>query len=514
MSISRSLLPRRTLFGLTAFPEDAGEEPGDHAKVRPPQRLSQRARNEPFVSVPTRGPMDSTDETPRTPLECIDGEPFVFAAVSPIPGRSPRLDLPLASVGPAIHHYSSQHAPQGLVAYRLRRGDVAVLDDVTRALSRAPAAEGSDVGTAYGYRVCASLCDDSIGPKVVSWLESCFADASIPRAGRAALARTIASHPRCASPTLDALFASAVVDDEARKTYAALRNAGQGARTEPSEPEPDETRRALLANPFLAVRELRDGAREVLAVHPERRGDVLAALTVVVTDETEQHYVRFHALEQLAELDRAYAVAIAEMVQDPGMAPRVAPLVKFPEPGALARYAHDVGLLPGITDGELRAVTIGSVLGSRTALFAKETDVYPNHYDDVLARLARLVSPVLDDVLFEEVPHHEFFDDDEDEDDDEDAYRPVNDPDQLRDAYRLRAFLPDCAYEIVAGDTTDWIAVEPVLGLLNTLCEARGSDLRFVELPTGSQDACVLAAPERAIRTAVDDGVLVVIWPS
>ncbi|MDC3958778.1 hypothetical protein [Polyangium jinanense] len=459
--------------------------------------------------------MDSTDETPRTPLECIDGEPFVFAAVSPIPGRSPRLGLPLACVGPAIDHYSSQHAPQGLVAYRLRRGDVAVLDDVTRALSRVPEAEGSDAGTAYGYRVCALLCDDSIGPKIVSWLESCLADESIPRAARAALARTIASDPRCASLTLDALFASAVVDDEARQTYAARCGAGQGARTEPSEPEPDDARRALLANPFLAVRELRDGAREVLAAHPELRGDVLAALTVAVTDETEQYYVRFHALEQLAELDRAYAVAIAEMVEDPRMAPLVAPLVKFPEPGALARYAHNVGLLPELTDGELRAVTIENVLGSRTALFAKETDEYPNHYDRVLARLARLVSPVLDDVLFEEVPHHEFFDDDDDdEDDDEDAYRPVNDPDQLRDAYRLRAFLPDCTYEIIAGNTTDWITVEPVLGLLNTLCEARGSDLRFVELPTGSQDACVLAAPARAIQTAVDEGILVVIWPS
>ncbi|WP_434425194.1 hypothetical protein [Nannocystis pusilla] len=129
--------------------------------------------------------MDSTDETPRTPLECIDGEPFVFADVSPVPGRSPRLDLPLASMRPAIAQYSSQHAPRGLVAYRLRRGDVAVLDDVTRALSRSPVAEGSDVGTAYGYRVQALLCDDSIAPKVVSWLPSCLADESIPRATRA-----------------------------------------------------------------------------------------------------------------------------------------------------------------------------------------------------------------------------------------------------------------------------------------------------------------------------------------
>ncbi|HVK67320.1 MAG TPA: hypothetical protein VM694_22700, partial [Polyangium sp.] len=290
--------------------------------------------------------MDSTDETPRTPLECIDGEPFVYADVSPTPGRSPRLGLPLASVSPAIDHYSSQHAPRGLVAYRLRRGDVAVLEDVTRALSRATPAEGSDAGAAYGYRVRALLCDDSIGPKVVSWLQSCLADASISRAARAALARTIAFDPRCASPTLDALFVSAVVDDETRETYAALRRAGQGARTEPSAPEPDDARRALLANPFLAVRERRDGAREVLAAHPELRGDVLAALTVAVTDETAPYDVRFHALEQLAELDRAYAVAIAEMVEDPGMAPLVAPLVKFPEPGALARYAHDVGLLP------------------------------------------------------------------------------------------------------------------------------------------------------------------------
>jgi hypothetical protein len=54
-----------------------------------------------------------------------------------------------------------------------------------------------------------------------------------------------------------------------------------------------------------------------------------------------------------------------------------------------------------------------------------------------LRRLTGLVAPVLDDVLFEAVPDVESDDDDAD-------------PDPLRDADRLRAFLPECTFEIVA----------------------------------------------------------------
>ncbi|MFY0531102.1 hypothetical protein [Nannocystis pusilla] len=136
-------------------------------------------------------------------------------------------------------------------------------------------------------------------------------------------------------------------------------------------------------------------------------------------------------------------------------------------------------------------------------VFDTETDVYPNGHDHLLRRLAGLAAPVLDDVLFEEVPHVES-DDDDDDDDDDDA-----DPDQLRDAYRLRAFLPECTFEIVAGDRSDWLDVPAVLGLLNTVCEALGRDIRFVALPTDSQEAHVIAAPADAILRALADGSLV-----
>lgn len=242
-----------------------------------------------------------------------------------------------------------------------------------------------------------------------------------------------------------------------------------------------------------------------MTARPDARDDVLAALQLAITDETEPVYVRVDALRQLAEIDRAHAFDVARLVHDPRLSFVTAPLLTLPEPGALARYAHEVGLIADLSSSALEAATLTDVLEPHTHTFDRETDVYPNRYDLLLTSLARLVSPVLDDVLFEEVPHREL---DLEPDGAEGA------SEQLADAYRLRALLPDRTYEIVAGDTSDWLSVEPVLGLLNSLCEARNSALRFVELPTGSQQAAVLAAPASAIRRARADGLLVLVLPT
>lgn len=52
-----------------------------------------------------------------------------------------------------------------------------------------------------------------------------------------------------------------------------------------------------------------------------------------------------------------------------------------------------------------------------------------------------------------------------------------------------------------------------MVGLLDTLCGDRELPTRYVELPTGSQHAEILAAPAGAIERAIDDGILVVSTP-
>jgi hypothetical protein len=81
--------------------------------------------------------------------------------------------------------------------------------------------------------------------------------------------------------------------------------------------------------------------------------------------------------------------------------------------------------------------------------------------------------------------------------------------DQLPDAYRLRAFLPDCTFEIIGGDTSDWFAMPCVLALLNTLCQHRDSPVRFVALPPDGQRARVIARSADELRHSIANGSLV-----
>ncbi|MDC0676020.1 hypothetical protein [Nannocystis radixulma] len=393
-----------------------------------------------------------------TPILRTSGTPFLCVDVQPTPGRAPRLELEFATTRAALDSYSSQYAPTGLLAHRIRRGDLGALDDLARALATVAHDEAHHVGYAYGSIVAELLREPPRLAPLTAWLARCLADERLPHGVRTGLAAAIAIDPLIPSePTIDALFASRLVDDATCATYFG------------------SWQRSLEHLPL---------ARVIAVARAALPGGWNPALAAAAT-----------ALGRLVRPDvTAELRAMLEIARDDDNRQRLLDaLARHTAPPASAADRDDVAPPPADP-----GVTVGLGL-----VFDTETDVYPNGHDCLLRRLAGLAAPVLDDVLFEEVPHVES-DDDDDDDDADDA-----DPDQLRDAYRLRAFLPECTFEIIAGDRSDWLDVPAMLGLLNTLCSARGLDIRFVALPTDSQDAHVIAAPAGAILRALADGSLV-----
>src|SRR5690606_19384187 len=116
---------------------------------------------------------------------------------------------------------------------------------------------------------------------------------------------------------------------------------------------------------------------------------------------------------------------------------------------------------------EAKPITVEDVLFARgrTEWFDAETGTFPNAHDALLAELAALASPVLDDVIFEEIPPAESEMDD--------------------GPYRLHAYADGKRYALRAENHGDWYDVHAVIGLVNALLVARNSDIRLVVLPTG-----------------------------
>jgi hypothetical protein len=139
--------------------------------------------------------------------------------------------------------------------------------------------------------------------------------------------------------------------------------------------------------------------------------------------------------------------------------------------------------------------------------FDVETGSYPNEHDGLLYDLAELAGPPLGDASFQEdappvelrhgrwlLGHGEV-----------DRLPPGVTPGA---PYKLQAYLSGRAYEVEAQDFGDWFDLEQVLGLLNAISADRGAETRLVALAGDGQIACVLAAPRKAIRSAVQAGLL------
>jgi hypothetical protein len=121
-----------------------------------------------------------------------------------------------------------------------------------------------------------------------------------------------------------------------------------------------------------------------------------------------------------------------------------------------------------------------------------ETDVHPNGYDARLYALGRLVEPALDDVMFEEIPPSD----------------GVPSPPQLPEHYLLHAYCRGARCRVVCGDTSDWLDVPAMLGMLNVILRDRGDARRFLALETMDQVARIVAGPMEALDRAIGDGRL------
>jgi hypothetical protein len=197
--------------------------------------------------------------------------------------------------------------------------------------------------------------------------------------------------------------------------------------------------------------------------------------------------------------------AVAGPSETPAPAPDPALARRLRESGLLWRGPLDDGgnplPSPGATAAEILTAT-GPV-----HCFDVETGQYPNEHDGLLYDLAELAGPPLAEAVFEEEPppieveHGRWL---------YKGREMTSLPPEVRlgQPYVLRAHLAGQVYETDAQDLGDWYDLDQVLALLNAVAAHRQSDVRLATLPTGDQTACVIAAPAKVLRAAVQSGLL------
>lgn len=230
---------------------------------------------------------------------------------------------------------------------------------------------------------------------------------------------------------------------------------------------------------------------KVLATQP--REEVIAALV----EGARSHPSAAHSYyRRLVATDRPSAVALAPELrssEDPELAAAARSLLRFSSvsdiEAELGRLGFTLGAL-AIGADTTRFVHVDEVLFARGRGLELdvETDKFPNEHDVLLYRLARIVTPALDGVVFEEIPPHWSGNDS----------RP----------YRLDAYLDGMRYSVAAENRGDWYDVGAAVGLINALLVARRSDMRLAILRSRGQNAVVVAGPAMGIRTLVDARLL------
>jgi hypothetical protein len=234
-----------------------------------------------------------------------------------------------------------------------------------------------------------------------------------------------------------------------------------------------------------------DDAKTLLAEFS--RADVLAALTNCT--ETGRDYRPMWCFMQIADIDRARAVALAKQFttsSDERLAKAARSLLKYPDLAVAERALVELGFkLDKARDADANdsraPLTLQDLLVARgrSEWFDGETGMFPNEHDGLLTELAALARPVLDSVVFEEIP-----------------------PEEDAGKYTLRAYLDEDRYSLVARNLGDWYDVEAVVGLVNALLVAKQSTTRLVTVPTGDQTVIVVAGPAHAIKSLVDEKLL------
>jgi hypothetical protein len=119
--------------------------------------------------------------------------------------------------------------------------------------------------------------------------------------------------------------------------------------------------------------------------------------------------------------------------------------------------------------------------------FDVETGFFPNYHDSLMRNLATLVSPALDDAVFEETA-------------------PTIDAETA--PYRLTVYTAGKRLRAEARNLGDWYDVEAVMNLMNAVMKENGSDVRFVSLASNDQILAIVGAPQPVIDRAIQAGLI------
>ncbi len=244
-----------------------------------------------------------------------------------------------------------------------------------------------------------------------------------------------------------------------------------------------------------------------LARHPESRDDVLTALA----DCSSGHELpaSMMCLRRLAAIDRPRASSLAAARITQANVPLLGlPSIGDPPPylsgieEELRRFPSDGSLLAALASAGIRSapdralfafpVTVLEALAARGHAFGldSESGTFPTPHDALLRRIARLVAPALDAVVFEQVA-----------------------PDESQMAvgrYTLRATVEGARLEAFARNYGDFYDLEAVVGLLNALLVRRGAlDRCLIAAEVGAGDLVHIVCASVPQLTALRDSQLV-----
>ncbi|MFO0709702.1 MAG: hypothetical protein U0353_07665 [Sandaracinus sp.] len=227
-----------------------------------------------------------------------------------------------------------------------------------------------------------------------------------------------------------------------------------------------------------------------LARHPEEHDELVAALESCAA-HAEDPGAGMMCFRRLAELDRERAASVASSriaqanlpllglpavsAPQPFVTSLEAEVRRFPSEGAMTAALASAGISSAPTPALARhPASMLEALAARghALLIDEETGTFPTPHDVLLRRLARMVAPALDAVVFDQVS-----------------------PDESQMAvgrYSLRAHLEGRVLETYARNYGDFYDLEAVVGLIDALLVRRGA-----------LDRCVIARDDAAAGTAI-----------
>jgi len=294
-----------------------------------------------------------------------------------------------------------------------------------------------------------------------------------------------ANHPKAFIEAVGWAVLNPLMRDEAGQRYLAVLLPTLGSRTR-------QTLAPMTKAPgsFFDVTE-----RDQPQPEPTPAVDEVISWVATVLSSGEDPHQRRALWRKLTRLARPTALGIAARLADDavlGFEAQV--LLEHPTETALWARARALGV-PAPQGSDVEAV----LTAFPNCWLVQRGDSFPNGHDGAAAQLARLVSPVLDGVVFEEVPPAPF-------DDDDDDGAPLGE--RLEGLYRLRAYSGGTQREVLLEDRGKWLDDERVLALVNSLLHSRGDAHRLVVIGSVPESLLVAAIPQQTIAKLVEVGWL------